>query len=65
MTRRQISRRAMDEQHKKLMLAYRNARGGSRTSAWKALRDYVTGELGSLSPRSVNARSQNTQGRLQ
>lgn len=46
MTKRQIANRAIDPEHRRLMLAYRNARGGSRTAAWKALRDYVTATLG-------------------
>lgn len=45
MTRRQISRRACDAEHRRLMLAYRNARGGERTKAWRRLRDYVTAAL--------------------
>lgn len=45
MTRRQIALRAFDPEHKRLMLAYRHARGGERTKAWKALCDYVTGLL--------------------
>lgn len=45
MTRRQIAARAFDPEHKRLMLAYRNARGGDKTRAWKALQAYVTANL--------------------
>jgi hypothetical protein len=45
MTRRQISLRAFDPEHKKLMMAHRNARGGEKTRALEALRNYVTASL--------------------
>jgi hypothetical protein len=41
MTRRQISARAFDEEHKRLMHAARNARGGLKGSAQKKLVLYV------------------------
>lgn len=46
MTRRQIQARAVDAEHKRLMLAYRAARGGERTRAWRRMRDYVAALLG-------------------
>lgn len=46
MTRRMIAARALDAEHRRLMLAYRAARGGERTRAWKRLRDYVAALLG-------------------
>lgn len=45
MTRRAISRQAFDDEHKRLMLAYRNARGGEKTRALGRLQAYVTGLL--------------------
>jgi len=45
LTRRQIARRAHDAEHKRLMLAYRNARGGEKLKALGRLKDYVTGRL--------------------
>lgn len=45
MTKRQISLRAFDPEHKRLMLAYRNARGGDKTRTLKALQGYVTAAL--------------------
>lgn len=41
MTKRRISQLAIDAEHKRLALAYRNATGGHRTSALKALQAYV------------------------
>ena len=45
MTKRMISARAFDPEHKKLMLAYQRARGGDRLRALAALKNYVTGRL--------------------
>lgn len=45
MTKRQITRRAMSAEHKRLMLAYARARGGERMTAWRKLRDYVAAQL--------------------
>lgn len=45
MTKRQIALRAFDAEHKRLMLAYRNARGGDKTRTLKALQKYVTAGL--------------------
>ena len=45
MTRRMIAARAIDAEHRRLMLAYRAARGGERTRAWRRLRDYVASLL--------------------
>lgn len=45
MTKRQISTRAISPEHKRLMLAYRNARGGDRTKTLKALQDFMTAAL--------------------
>ena len=45
MTRRQISARAIDHEHRRLMLAWRNARGGEKAKALKDLQAYVTGLL--------------------
>jgi hypothetical protein len=47
MTRRQISARAFDEEHKRLMHAARNARGGLKGSAQKKLVLYVAEMMGS------------------
>lgn len=41
MTKRRISQLAIDAEHKRLALAYRNASGGYRTSALKVLQAYV------------------------
>lgn len=41
MTKRRIRTLAFDDEHLRLMTAYRNARGGERTSALKALQAYV------------------------
>jgi hypothetical protein len=45
MTKRQIGRWAFDDEHKRLLMAYRNARGGERTKAFNALQAYVNGLL--------------------
>jgi hypothetical protein len=45
MNRRTIKRRIADPEHRRLALAYHDARGGSRTPAWKKLRDHVAAEL--------------------
>ncbi len=45
MNKRQIARRAHDEAHKKLMLAYHRARGGEKLRALAALKAYVTERL--------------------
>lgn len=45
MTRRQISARAFDAEHKRLMLAYRNARGGEKSKTLKALQAHVLASL--------------------
>lgn len=45
MNKRQIARRAHDAEHKRLMLAYRNARGGEKLKALGRLKDYVLGRL--------------------
>lgn len=45
MTRKQISRRATSEEHRKLMLAYARARGGERQATWRKLRDFVAAQL--------------------
>lgn len=42
MTRRMLAARAFDATHRRLMLAYRNARGGERIKTRKQLQDYVT-----------------------
>lgn len=51
MTKRQIAARAISPEHKKLMLAYRNAAGGHRTKARKALQDFMTAALKAESKR--------------
>jgi len=45
MTKRMIAARAHDAEHKRLMLAYRNARGGEKLKALGRLNAYVTGRL--------------------
>jgi hypothetical protein len=45
MTRRQITKRAVDQEHKRLMLKYKNATGGQKSTALKALQKYVTEQL--------------------
>jgi hypothetical protein len=45
MTRRQICARAIDPTHKRLMLAWRNARGGEKAKALRDLRAYMTEKL--------------------
>ncbi len=44
MTRRQITRKAFDEDHRRLMLAVKLARGNKR-EAIRKLRDYMAGRL--------------------
>jgi len=45
MNKRQIARRAFDPEHRKLMNAYRTARGGDRLKALAKLKQYVTARL--------------------
>lgn len=40
-----IGRSAVDPQHRKLMLEYRNARGGEKLKALAKLKAYVLGRL--------------------
>ena len=44
MTRRQITRKSFDEEHRRLMLAVKHARGNKR-EAIRALRDYMASRL--------------------
>jgi hypothetical protein len=53
MTRRQLTRRAIDPQHKRLMMAAHNARGGDKSRAQKKLRDYMTSLLGAVRNRKA------------
>jgi hypothetical protein len=41
MTKRQIARSSFDDEHKRLRLACRNARGGERIKAQQKLEAYV------------------------
>jgi hypothetical protein len=43
--KRQVARRAFDPEHRKLMDAYRTARGGEKLRRLKLLKDYVTNRL--------------------
>ncbi len=43
--KRQVARRAFDSEHRKLMDAYRTARGGDRLKALGKLKAYVTARL--------------------
>ena len=45
MTRREISRKAFDAEHKRLLLAVRHSRGPARTKALKELNAYILGTL--------------------
>jgi hypothetical protein len=53
MTRRQISARAFDEEHKRLMHAARNARGGLKGSAQKKLVLYVAEMMALAQPKTA------------
>lgn len=45
MTKRRIARLSFDSTHKALMLAYKRARGGEKTTALRRLKAYVLGCL--------------------